>query len=94
MDQQINIDEQVRRLHEQLKKLNWPQPYMFKFIMPNERATIDQVLEVLPDKAEPRFTQSKNGKYSCITCVITMPSAEAVLKVTTDACAIKGVMSL
>lgn len=86
--------EQVRRLHERLQNERWPQPYMFKFIMPNDRATIDKVLETLPRSGEPRFSNSRNGKYTCITCVAPMPSAEAVMEVTTRACGIDGVISL
>lgn len=93
-NQMADIHEQAHRLHEQLAKQTWPQKYMFKFIMPNDKPTIDQVLEVLPSEGEPRFSSSKNGKYTCITCVISMPSAEAVMDVTTKACAIKGVISL
>ena len=89
-----SIEVRVRGLHEQLKKVKWPSQYMFKFIMPNDRNTIDSVLEVLPSVATPRFTSSKNGKYTCITCVMTMPSAEAVMDVTMKVCAVKGVMSL
>lgn len=87
-------EEQARRLHERLQRERWPQPYMFKFIMPNDRATIDKVLETLPRDGEPRFSNSRNGKYTCITCVVPMPSAEAVMEVTTKACGIDGVISL
>lgn len=86
--------EQARRLHERLRNERWPQPYMFKFIMPNDRATIDKVLETLPREGEPRFSNSRNGKYTCVTCVTPMPSAEAVMEVTTRACGIDGVISL
>ena len=89
-----DIAEQERRLHEQLRKLKWPQPYMFKFIMPSDRNTMDAVLEVLPSSAEPRFSESKNGRYTCITCVAVMNSADALMAVTKAACAVKGVISL
>lgn len=88
------IEERMRGLHEQLKKLKWPSPYMFKFVMPNDRETIDKVLEALPSAAAPRFTSSKNGNYTCVTCVLRMPSAESVMDVTKKVCAVKGVMSL
>lgn len=84
----------LERLREKLLAERWPQKYMFKFVMPNDKAKMDAVLEALPTNGETRFRNSSGDKYVAVTCVAVMPSADAVMDVTTRACAIPGVISL
>ncbi len=84
----------MERLRQKLMAERWPQKYMFKFVMPNDRAKLDKVLEALPQDGETRFRNSNGDKYVGVTCVATMTSADAVIDVTSKACAIDGVISL
>ncbi len=94
MSTQPSQSERIASLYNQLNKLAWPKKYMFKFIMANDQSKVNAVMEVLPTTGTIRFDNSKTGKYVSITCVATMPSAEAVMDVTTKAIAIPGVISL
>lgn len=84
----------LERLREKLAAERWPQKYMFKFVMPNDRAKIDRVLEALPQTGTTSFRNSNGDKYVGVTCVAMMTSADAVIDVTTKACAVEGVISL
>ncbi len=84
----------LERLRAKLAAERWPQKYMFKFVLPNDKARLDQVLEALPQTGETRFRNSAGDKYVGVTCVAVMTSADAVMDVTTKACSIEGVISL
>lgn len=84
----------LERLRAKLAAEKWPQKYMFKFVMPNDKAKIDQVLEALPQSGTTTFKDSSAGKYVGVTCVAFMPSADAVIDVTSRACSVEGVISL
>lgn len=84
----------LERLREKLAAERWPQKYMFKFVLPNDKAKLDQVLEALPQSGTTSFRNSNGDKYVGVTCVATMPSADAVIDVTSKACAVEGVVSL
>lgn len=84
----------MERLRQKLMAEKWPQKYMFKFVMPNEKAKLDSVLEALPQNGDIRFRNSSGDKFVCVTCVATMKSADAVIDVTSKACAVEGVISL
>lgn len=90
----INAAEQAARLREQLDKLQWPQAYMFKFVMPNDPLRVERVRQMLPQDGRMRADSSRTGKYVSLTCVATMPSADAVMEVTTKICQVEGVISL
>lgn len=84
----------LERLRAKLAAERWPQKYMFKFVLPNDKAKIDQVLEALPQSGTTSFRNSNGDKYVGVTCVAVMPSADAVIDVTSKACAVEGVVSL
>lgn len=84
----------MERLREKLKAEKWPQKYMFKFVLPNDRTKLDNIMELLPTNGKVTFRDSKGGKYVGVTCVAEMSSADAVMSVTSAVCAIEGVISL
>lgn len=84
----------LERLRAKLAAEKWPQKYMFKFVMPNDKAKIDQVLEALPQSGTTTFRNSNGDKYVGVTCVAVMTSADAVIDVTSKACSVQGVISL
>ena len=87
----MSAAEQASQLRARLEHEKWPQKYMFKFVLPNDRAKIDAALELLPTTT---FTNSRTGKYVSISCVANMASADAVMEVTSRVCQIEGVISL
>lgn len=71
----------------------WPKKYMFKFIAPNQPLVLNAVVAQLP-KGKTDLRASKNGKYIAVSHVATMPSADAVINVTSAISSMPGVISL
>jgi len=69
----------------------WPCPYVYKFIMPTEQ--LPEFTALFPeDKIETRT--SKNGKYTSVTMISNMCSADEVMEVYEKASQVPGLMSL
>ncbi|MDC0584697.1 hypothetical protein OAO55_03095 [Bacteroidales bacterium] len=83
------------KLREQLDKDNtWPQPYMFKFIVPNNDGKLEQVKSYLPQDGKLSYKHTKSLKYISITCVAIMKSSNEIIEISKKASSISGVMTL
>lgn len=69
----------------------WPCPYIYKFIMPSENLPL--FTEIFPD-AQLESRTSRSGKYTSVTMVSTMCSADEVMAVYDKAARVPGLMSL
>ncbi|PWE01331.1 DUF493 family protein [Marinilabilia rubra] len=84
-----------RRLRKILAESdNWPQLYMFKFIVPNQHGKVDKVVALLPEKADISFKHTKSMRHVSVTCKAVMQTPDDVVKITQEATAIEGVFSL
>jgi uncharacterized protein len=91
----MNFDEQFKSLYEKLSKdKNWPQVYMFKFIITADNKKIALVSAKFSDEAVINQTESSKGKYICITVKEVMLSPEAVIEKYREISTIEGVMAL
>lgn len=91
----MNMDEQFKSLYEKLlKDTNWPQVYMFKFIITADNKKIALVQAKFSDEAIIAQKESSGGKYICITVKEVMLNAEGVIEKYKDIATIEGVMSL
>lgn len=91
----MNFDEQFKNLHEKLlKDKNWPQVYMFKFIIPASNKNIALVESKFSDEATIQQKESSGGKYISITVKEVMLTADAVIEKYREISTIEGVMSL
>lgn len=69
----------------------WPSLYVFKFIVPKEKAIELKKLFPLHTAKE---RDSKKGSYASITIEMMMPSSEAVIEVYKKISVIEGIVSL
>jgi putative lipoic acid-binding regulatory protein len=91
----MNFDEQFKSLFEKLSKdKNWPQVYMFKFIIVADNKKIALVEAKFSDEAVVHQTESSKGKYMCITVKEVMLSPESVIEKYKEISTIEGVMAL
>jgi len=90
MDKKPDFDA----LRKQLNELNWPSLYMFKFIVPSDNQRIAQVESLFGDDADVKLQPSSNGKYTSITALEVMLSADDVLLVYQQASGINGIIAL
>jgi hypothetical protein len=73
---------------------SWPQPYLFKFIIPADNQKLAQVEALFGSEAQVTTRQSKTNKYISVSAKEMMLSPDEVIKVYKKAGDIKGIMSL
>lgn len=86
-----DFDKKFAKLKIQLEQINWPEVYMFKFIVP-----ADKVKEVKPlfQEGEMSTRSSKNGNYISVSIKMVMFSADHVLDRYRSVSHIKGLIAL
>ena len=82
------------RLKAQLDQEEWPNVYLFKFIVENTPAQIARATALFDDTADISFHESKNGKFVSVTVKEMMFSSEAIISRYEKAAQIKGLISL
>jgi len=82
------------KLKEQLDLLEWPNVYLFKFIIPNEPKSIAKTSSLFEETAEIVMHPSRNGKYVSISAKEMMLNVDSIIEIYTKAIKIKGLMAL
>lgn len=88
------MSDPFSNLREQLALQEWPNVYLFKFIVPNESAIVAQTLALFGELSEIAFNESKTGKYVSISAKEVMMDADSIIEIYIRASEIKGVIAL
>ena len=75
-------------------QFTWPQPYLFKFIIPSDNEKLALVQALFGAEAQVSTRQSKSNKFTSISAKEVMISPDEVIKVYRAAEKIEGIMSL
>lgn len=96
MDQDKNTEEFYERLKKQLQEdVDWPAPYLFKFIVPASLEKIAEINSIFDStEAEVITRDSAKGNYTSVSIKVTMESPDAVVKKYLEVSKIEGVISL
>jgi nitrate reductase NapAB chaperone NapD len=81
-------------LHEPLALQEWPNVYMFKFIVENTPEKIALTTALFDETAEIALHPSKNGKFVSVSAKEMMMSVEAIMERYQKAQKIEGIISL
>lgn len=73
---------------------NWPQVYLFKFIVPNDNKTVALTQALFGQQAQVSMTKSRTGKYVSISAKEMMLSSDEVIKIYEKSSKIKGLIAL
>lgn len=73
---------------------NFPQPYLFKFIIPADNQKLALVEALFGEEAQVSTRQSSSNKYISISAKEVMISADSVIAVYKKAEKIEGIISL
>jgi|CEGE01.1.fsa_nt_gi hypothetical protein len=76
------------------KEEEWPQLYMFKFIVPNQHGKVDKVISMLPEESDISFKHTKSLRHVSVTCKAMMSHPDDVITITQNVTALEGVMAL
>ncbi|MBA3707108.1 MAG: DUF493 family protein [Bacteroidetes bacterium] len=91
----MSTNEKFDSLREKLSKdNNWPQVYMFKFIITADNKKMALVEAKFSDEAIIQQKESSGGKYMSITVKEVMLSVDDVINKYIEVSGIEGVMAL
>ncbi len=86
----INLDS----LKEKLELSEWPNVYLFKFIVPNESESVALVTALFDENSEMVIHPSKTGKYISVSAKEMMLDVDSIILIYKKASLIKGIISL
>lgn len=82
-------------LREKLEKRDWPEIYLFKFIVPADNQIIAQAESLFDsDTAHIELRKSKTGKFVSISAKEMMMNVDSVIERYEEAVKIPGLMAL
>lgn len=91
----MDTNEQYDKLRDLLNKSeNWPQVYMFKFIVPADNHKIALIESKFSDEAIINHKESSTGRYFSITVKEAMLSADAIIDKYKEMKGIEGLITL
>ncbi len=82
------------KLRAQLEQEEWPNVYLFKFIIENTPHQIALVTSLFDETADISFHNSKNGKFVSISVKEMMLNVDKIIDKYEKAALIKGLISL
>ncbi len=73
----------------------WPSPYLYKFIVPSNTATVQQIEAIFDNMGAVIETKaSRTGKYTSVSINVRMKDPDAVIAYYQEVGQIEGVISL
>ena len=90
----MNKENKRRELRELMEKEDWPQVFLFKFIVVNQEEKIKEVKSLQSEEADITIKTSKNGQFASISVKEMMIDPDSVMDRYEAVGKIKGVMSL
>ena len=82
------------KLRAQLEQQEWPNVYLFKFIVENTPAQIARATSLFDETADISFHESKNGKFVSVSVKEMMLNADAIISRYEKSAQIEGLISL
>jgi putative lipoic acid-binding regulatory protein len=88
------MEDVFGKLRIQLELLDWPNVYLFKFIVPNDSERIAKVSALFTESAELTMHPSRNGNYMSISVKEMMLDVDSIIEKYEKSAEIKGVITL
>lgn len=86
--------EKFDSLREQLDLQEWPNVFLFKFIIANTPEKIALTTALFDETADIAFHTSKNGKFVSVSVKEMMLNVESIIAIYEKAAQIEGIISL
>lgn len=88
------MSEVFDKLRAQLEQEEWPNVYLFKFIIPNEVELLAKVNGLFSGEAEILTQPSRNSKYLSVSIKEMMLNVDSIIDIYEKSTQIKGLISL
>ena len=82
------------KLRAQLELQEWPNIFLFKFIVPNNSENLAMATALFNDTSEITLHESKTGKFVSVGAKEMMLDVESIINVYKEASKIKGLIAL
>lgn len=87
-------EDVYQKLREQLELQEWPDVYLFKFIVPNTPENIAKTSALFDETAEIHYHESRTGKFVSVSVKEMMLDVESIIEIYKKSSQIKGLMAL
>ncbi|MBL4862083.1 MAG: DUF493 family protein [Crocinitomicaceae bacterium] len=88
------MSDPYKKLTEQLELLEWPNVFLFKFIVPNNSEATARVAALFDEATDLKFRPSKTGKYISVSAKEMMMDVGSIIEKYKKASEIEGLMAL
>ena len=88
------MSDPYAKLKEQLALQEWPNVFLFKFIVPNNSEAVAKASALFDDTVELKLQPSKTGKYISISAKEFMLDVDSIIEKYKQSSAIEGLMAL
>lgn len=88
------MSDTFAKLKEQLDLQEWPDVFLFKFIIPNAPEPLAKTTALFDETADIKLHTSKNGKYVSISVKEMMLDTNSIIDKYEKATLIKGLIAL
>ena len=88
------MNDPYMKLREQLELQEWPNVYLFKFIIPNNPELLAKTTALFDDGADVHYQPSKKGNYMSVSAKEMMISVDSIIDRYERAAKIKGLLAL
>lgn len=82
------------KLREQLELQEWPDVFLFKFIIPNTSENLAMATALFNESSEITLHESKTGKFVSVGAKELMLDVDSIINVYKEASKIKGLIAL
>lgn len=82
------------KLRKQLELEEWPNVYLFKFIIPNEPEPLAKVNALFRETAEISTQPSRNGNFVSVSAKEMMLDVDSIIAIYEKSSEIKGLIAL
>jgi hypothetical protein len=92
----MNMSEEdvYEKLRAQLDLQEWPDVYLFKFIVPNSSENLAKATALFNDTSEITLHESKTGKFVSVGAKEMMLDVDSIINIYKEAAKINGLIAL
>ena len=90
----MSEEDEYSKLREQLELQEWPNIFLFKFIVPNTSENLAMATALFNETSEISLHESKTGKFVSVGAKEMMLDVDSIINVYKEAAKIKGLIAL
>jgi uncharacterized protein len=88
------MEDTFGKLREQLEQQEWPNVFLFKFIVPNTAEMLAKATALFDASSDIQFHESKTGKFVSVSVKEMMLNVDSIIDKYKEAAEIKGLIAL